>query len=175
MQHADLGGALVHEDEKAVGKANDPVFPELREEDAEAPGRARMEEDDFAGIVWADGVAVTQSNPAARAEAGIPESGIPRRGRAGAPAGADGAEDDVINHVVVAGQEPAGDEANYVGGQGRPAAGYLRRRRALARVERCQGGTFSLPSRRRRRPGRSKSGQFPPHRSRIPSSNHRLG
>ncbi|KAB8106180.1 hypothetical protein EE612_040412 [Oryza sativa] len=44
VEHADGGGALVEEDDEAVGEAHDPVATELREADTEAPGRAGVEE-----------------------------------------------------------------------------------------------------------------------------------
>ncbi|BAT02440.1 Os07g0591350 [Oryza sativa Japonica Group] len=109
VEHADGGGALVEEDDEAVGEAHDPVATELREADTEAPGRAGVEEGDLAGVVGAGGVAVAQRDPRARAEQVLPQGGVARRGRARAPAGADGSECNVVHHV--AGEHPAGDEA----------------------------------------------------------------
>jgi hypothetical protein len=110
MQHPDGDGALVHEDDEPLGEADDPVVSELRQADAEASGRARVEHGDLAAVVRADPVAVAEGDPVAWEEVRSTEGGVARVARAGAPAGADGAEDDVVYHV--AGQQQAGDEVN---------------------------------------------------------------
>lgn len=113
-----------------------------------------VEEGDLAGIVRADRVTIVERDvPAERAEVRATQGGVARGGRAGAPAGVDNAEGDVVHHVP--GQHPRPDEVDHVGGQRRPA-GYQRRRRALASGERGNGWTFPLPS-RRRSPGRRLS------------------
>jgi hypothetical protein len=69
----------------------------------------------------------------------FPQSGVARVGRGVAPAGADGAEGDVVHHVD--GQQAGGDEMNEVGGEGSPAA-YLGGPPVLAGGERGKGGSF---------------------------------
>ena len=78
VQDTDGGGAFVEQDEEAVREPDDPVAAELRQADAEAPAGGRVEEVDLAGVGRADAVAVAESDPAARAEANVPQRGVAR-------------------------------------------------------------------------------------------------
>ena len=78
VQDTDGGGAFVEQDEEAVREPDDPVAAELRQADAEAPAGGRVEEGGLAGVGRVDAVAVAESDPAARAEANVPQRGVAR-------------------------------------------------------------------------------------------------
>jgi hypothetical protein len=65
-----------------------------------------VEEGDLAGVVRAHRVAAEERDPAPRPEPVVPQGGVARGGRAGAPAGAGAAEGDVVHHVRA--QHPPG-------------------------------------------------------------------
>lgn len=76
------------------------------------------EEVDLVGIGRADAITVAKSNPAARAEANVPQRWVARANRRGAPGRAHSTEHHVVNHVLR--QQPLGDDVGNVRREGRP-------------------------------------------------------
>ena len=82
------------EEEEAVDGVDGAVVPEERDPGAGQGSRVEVE---VAGV---EAVALGEHHPAARVEARVGDAAAARGGGAGAPAGADGSEADVVEQVA---------------------------------------------------------------------------
>jgi hypothetical protein len=124
VEEADGGVRVALQEEEALGGVEDAVVREQREVGAHEGARAAVEEADAGaepGVARVQAMALREHRPPARVEAGVGHAAAVRVRGAGAPAGAHGAEADVVEQV--SGEHALRDARPQVLGHRRPGRG----------------------------------------------------
>nr|CAB3452444.1 unnamed protein product [Digitaria exilis] len=97
MEEADsaLQVLVPQQQEEAVDRVDGQVVLEERDPGEDPGPRVKVEEASI-GVAWVEAVALGEHHPAARVEARVDDAKAARADRAGAPAGADSPEADVV-------------------------------------------------------------------------------